>query len=279
MWLIALNGGDVQSFQRVHQLLAHSQPHCCSRHACVLAYVRCGVGGKLHQIDVSYAGVVNATVYTCNHTHHRVYICARVGAFYLFVLSNLSLHACVSQVFFNTCMRVWEGIESGGVSSMFMFGACYWRGWLCFGRGGDRGFVLYISLFLRVLGYCVLVYTRRHTQDTWVLDVSPGIGRTLESRKSPDELKRSLHVDCICVQSIFVYIYAGLRVLMIWANYLFPVHARTEKVMGWGTRAFHEDDDRCLGILPWSGTPPGSDIIPGATWLPILLELDFLSTD
>ena len=25
---------------------------------------------------------------------------------------------------------------------------------------------------------CVLVYARTHTQNTWVLDVSPGVGRT-----------------------------------------------------------------------------------------------------
>jgi len=43
----------------------------------------------------------------------------------------------------------------------------------------------------------------------------------LESRKNPDRPKRSIHVDCIGVQSTFVYIHAGLRVLMIWANYLF----------------------------------------------------------
>ena len=45
----------------------------------------------------------------------------------------------------------------------------------------DRGFVLYISLFLRVLGWweCVCLYTRVHThKTTWVLDVSPGVGRT-----------------------------------------------------------------------------------------------------
>jgi len=37
----------------------------------------------------------------------------------------------------------------------------------------------------------------------------------LESQKNPDQLKRSIHVDHIDVQSTFVYIYAGLRVLMI----------------------------------------------------------------
>jgi len=43
----------------------------------------------------------------------------------------------------------------------------------------------------------------------------------LESRKNPDRLKRSIDVDRIGVHSTFVYIYAGLRALMIWANCLF----------------------------------------------------------
>jgi len=43
----------------------------------------------------------------------------------------------------------------------------------------------------------------------------------LESRKNPDLLKRSIHVDRIFVHSAFVYIYAALRVLMMWANCLF----------------------------------------------------------
>jgi len=63
-----------------------------------------------------------------------------------------------------------------------MVSACCWRGRLCFGRCRDRSFVLYISLFLRVVGWWVggwvLVYARAHTQTTLVLDVSPGVGRT-----------------------------------------------------------------------------------------------------
>ena len=43
----------------------------------------------------------------------------------------------------------------------------------------------------------------------------------LESRKNPDRLNRSIHVDRIGVHSTLVYIYAGLRALMIWANCLF----------------------------------------------------------
>ena len=29
-----------------------------------------------------------------------------------------------------------------------------------------------------MVGGCVLVHARTHTQTTWVLDVSPGVGRT-----------------------------------------------------------------------------------------------------
>jgi len=57
----------------------------------------------------------------------------------------------------------------------------------------------------------VLVYARTHTQTTWVL----------EGLKNPDRLKRIIHVDRIGVHSTFVYIYALLQVLMIWANCIF----------------------------------------------------------
>ena len=74
------------------------------------------------------------------------------------------VHARVSQVFLNTCMRVCGGVGSGVCFSLFMVSACFWRGRLCFGRGRDRGFVLSISLFLQVLGWgvCVCLYTRVH---------------------------------------------------------------------------------------------------------------------
>ena len=68
---------------------------------------------------------------------------------------------------------------------------------------------------------CVLVYARTYTQTTWVIDVSPGVGRTPGEPENPDRLKRSIHVDRIGVNSTFVYIYAGLRALMIWANCIF----------------------------------------------------------
>ena len=108
-----------------------------------------------------------------------------------------------------------------------MVSACCLRGRLCFGRGRDRGFVLYISLFLRVLGWwvCVCLYMRVHTHTLlgYLMWAQVWDGH-LESRQTPDRLKRSIHVDRICVHSTFVYIYAGLRVLRIWANCLFSLN-------------------------------------------------------
>jgi len=72
--------------------------------------------------------------------------------------------ACIDPSCVCVCVRVCVknllggGIGSGVCFSLFMVSACYWRGRPCFGRGRDRGFVLYFSLFLRVLGWCVCVY-------------------------------------------------------------------------------------------------------------------------
>jgi len=41
---------------------------------------------------------------------------------------------------------------------------------------------------------CVIVYARTHTQTTWVLDVSPGVGRTLGEPEEP----RSTEVQYTC---------------------------------------------------------------------------------
>ena len=90
-------------------------------------------------------------------------------------------------------MRVCGGIGSGVFFGLLIVNACYRRGRLCFGRGRDRGFVLYISLFLRMLGWlvgvCVLVYACTQTQTTWVLDVSPGVGRTPGEPEEPRSTK------------------------------------------------------------------------------------------
>ena len=54
----------------------------------------------------------------------------------------------------------------------------------------------YFSIFagVRVVGGCVLVYVRTHTQTTWVLDVSPGVG---QAPGEPEE-SRSTKAQCTC---------------------------------------------------------------------------------
>jgi len=93
-----------------------------------------------------------------------------------------------------------------------MVSACCWRGRLCFGRGRDRGFVLYISLFLRVLWWWVGVglCTRVHTHKllaTGVLDVGPGVGRTPgEPEESRSTKAQYTCGPYICTQCICLYI-------------------------------------------------------------------------
>jgi len=53
----------------------------------------------------------------------------------------------------------------------------------------------------------VLVYARTHTQSTWVLDVSPGVGRTPGETEEPRSTKA--HYACRpyrCTQYICLYI-------------------------------------------------------------------------
>ena len=75
-----------------------------------------------------------------------MYICTRVGTFCLFVLSISLLHARVSQVFLNTCMRVCGGIGSGFVS------ACSWLALVT----GVGGYVL-VGVEVGVLA-CIFLY-------------------------------------------------------------------------------------------------------------------------
>jgi len=103
--------------------------------------------------------------YTCICTRVWVYICTRVGAFCLFVKSNpSSTCVCITGVFSTPACMCGGSLAIGFFSSLFMVSACCWRGRLCFDRGRDKGFVLYDSLFLRVLGWWVGVclYTRAH---------------------------------------------------------------------------------------------------------------------
>ena len=53
---------------------------------------------------------------------------------------------------------------------------------------------------------CVLVYARTHTQNTWALDVSPGMDGHLESQKNPDRLKRGTFRPYRCTQYICLYV-------------------------------------------------------------------------
>ena len=60
---------------------------------------------------------------------------------------------------------------------------------------------------------CVLVYAHTHTKTTWVLDVSPGVGRILGEPEEPRPTKA--HYTCRpyrYTQYICLYIYcaAGL---------------------------------------------------------------------
>ena len=131
--------------------------------------------------------------------------CNQAHFVYLYCPISL-LHARVSQVFLNTCMRVCgdTSIGSGVCFSLFMVSACYWRGRLCFGGVRERGFVLYISLFLRVLGRCVCVclYTCLHTHKLLgYLMWAQVWDEHLESQKNPDRLKRIIYVDRIGVHS------------------------------------------------------------------------------
>ena len=91
-------------------------------------------------------------------------------------------------------MRVCGGIGNGVCFRLFIVSTCHWRGRLCFGRGTDWFCPVYFSIFVgvRVVGVCVLVYARTHTQTTWVLDVSPGVRRTPEEPEGP----RSTEVLC-----------------------------------------------------------------------------------
>ena len=61
-------------------------------------------------------------------------------------------------------------------------------------------------VYVRVVGVCVLVYARTHTQTTWDLMWAQVWDGHLEDQKNPDWLKRSIHVDRIGVHSTFVYL-------------------------------------------------------------------------
>ena len=133
-------------------------------------------------------------MYTCVHICVNMYVCICMYM-YICIFVYMYAYICISHtcgcVHMHSCrrisfictvqslyyMRVYHrcflilACVGGGRSevifspNMFMVSACCWRRRLCFGRGRDRGFFLYISLFLLVLGWCVGVrlYTHIHT--------------------------------------------------------------------------------------------------------------------
>jgi len=117
------------------------------------------------------------------------------------------------------------GNEDGKVQLLYESTCCLAWG-IIFDRRKDRGVVCVFSIFNAGGGVCrctcVYMHTLTHTAQMGYLVVSPGVGvRHLENWNNPDRLKRSIYVACIGVQSTFVYIYARLQVLMIWANCFF----------------------------------------------------------
>jgi len=68
---------------------------------------------------------------------------------------------------------------------------------------------VYFSIFggVRVGCVCVLVYARTHTQTIWVLDVSPGVGRTPGELEEPRSTKAQYTCRLYrCTKYICLYI-------------------------------------------------------------------------
>jgi len=69
---------------------------------------------------------------------------------------------------------------------------------------------------------CVLVYARTQTQTIWVLDVSPGVGRTPgEPEESRSTKAQYTCRPYRCIKYICLSYMVGCWYLMIWANYFF----------------------------------------------------------
>ena len=94
---------------------------------------------------------------------------------------------------YHRCFLTLACVCVGGLEVEFV-SACSWFA-LATGVGGN--------VLARVVGVCVLVYTRTH----WILDVSPGVGRTPGEPEEPRSTKA--HYTCRpyrCTQYICLYI-------------------------------------------------------------------------
>ena len=106
MWLIASNERHVQSFLRLHQLLARSLPRGCSRRACV------------HRMYILCVCVYICTcVYVCGHAYMYVYACVYVYVsvcvythVYVYVYAYLCIDCGSQYQYFSvwtvSCMRM-----------------------------------------------------------------------------------------------------------------------------------------------------------------------------
>jgi len=134
----------------------------------------------------------------------------RVGAFCLFVLYNLSTTCvCITDFFLTPACGCKRGLEVGFFSSLFM--TCLA---LVTVVGGSvlpgveiGGLSCVFFYFCGVVGGCVFVYTHTHTQNTWVLQMSLGVGWTPgepeESRLTKAQYTCRLYM---CTQYICLYI-------------------------------------------------------------------------
>jgi len=159
--------------------------HCLTRWGVAVEIFCLCVGVQIHAI-VYVCACMRVYVHVRTYVYVYMCVCVRV-CIYLFIHARVGVHMhscrriffiCTVQslyymrvyhrCFWNTCMRGWGEFGSGGFCSLFMVSACCWRGRLYFGRGRDMGFVLYISLVLRVLGWWVGVFVYAHTHTNYL---------------------------------------------------------------------------------------------------------------
>ena len=166
-------------------------------YVCIYIYIRVRVGVHMHSCRrILFICTVQSLYYM--RVYHRCFLTLASVCGRWFEVGFVSACSCLALVT-GVGGYVLAGVEIAVLSSIFLF-------------------------FLRVLGWwvCVWLYTRVHTHKLlgYLMWAQVWDGH-LEGQKNPDRLKRSIHVDRIGVHSTFVYIYAVLRVLMIWTNCFF----------------------------------------------------------
>ena len=115
--------------------------------------------GAMHMRVYAVAGFCGVRAHILRTPRCRVCACCEGYGLSKFMPYSSRMHSCMRSLF----IQCWG--TRVGEFNLFIVSACFWRGRLCFGRGRDRGFVLYISLFFAGLGWwvCVCLYTRIHT--------------------------------------------------------------------------------------------------------------------